>query len=160
MGATSCPALKAIVPQLVPGDLVQEANGGLATSGNAARIRGRALAGLLVAVGCGGWVHAERTTSVVVAAICYLRISKAGTVTMKAGMLRDLLQGWRVFSGLRWVAIMCISFALISALFVGSWQVLGPSIISNEGEALGRSALAPIQAIGLLVRSLVLIRVH
>lgn len=160
VSAFSQPALRGIVPELVERRDLQRANALLASSQNAVRILGPMIASVLVATVGGGWALAADAASFVLAAAAFTRIP--GTSRPPAAdrpLWRDLVEGWTVFRSMRWVVIMTISFALVNAFNVGPWNVLGPQVVSGKDGAVGWGTVQTVRAIGLLVMSVVAVKI-
>jgi hypothetical protein len=158
-GAFASPALRGIVPELVADDDLQRANALVAGSGHAVRIIAPTAAALLTATVGGGWALAVDAVTNLLAAMFFLRLP-AGSRTPDAApaLGRDLRAGWRIFRSLRWVVLTSASFAVINAVNVGPWNVLGPMLVSQQNGPLGWGAVLSIRAAGLLLMSLVAVR--
>lgn len=153
------PALRGIVPELVAPAHLPQANALLASTQNATRILGPSIAGILVATVGGGWAIAADAASYAAAAFVFTRISDTGRPPRVARTLvRDLKDGWSVFTSLRWVMVMTGSFALLNAVNVGPWNVLGPLLVSHRSGSAAWGLILTIRAAGLLVMSLLLYR--
>lgn len=163
ISAFSFPALRGIVPELVddPRDL-QRANAWQATSLNAVRILAPSIGGLLVATIGGGWALIIDAATYLAAALLFIRIPARSRLPAgrRAPLWRDLGQGWRMYWSMKWVVIMTVAFAALNALNVGPWNVLGPTIVSGHDGALGWSTVLSVRAIGLLVTSIVSIKIN
>lgn len=156
----SQPALRGIVPELVERHDLQRANALLASSQNTVRILGPMAASVLVATVGGGWALAADAASYLLAAVAFTRIP--GTSRPPAAnrpLWRDLVDGWSVFRSMRWVVIMTISFALVNAFNVGPWNVLGPQVVAGNDGAVGWGTVQTVRAIGLLLMSVVAVRI-
>lgn len=159
VGAFTSPALRGIVPELVERDGLQRANALLATSQNSARILGPVLASILVSTVGGGWALAVDALSFWLAALAFTRIPGATRPpAAQQPLWRDLLDGWSVFRSLRWVVVMTVSFALGNAFNVGPLNVLGPQVVTGRDGAMGWGLVQAARAAGLLVMSLVAVR--
>lgn len=159
VGAFTSPALRGIVPELVENHDLQRANALLASTQNAVRIIGPTAAGLIVSTAGGGWALLVDAVSYLLAAFAFTKIRTETDVTVfEQRLWRDLVDGWSVFTSMKWVVIMTISFALINAFNVGPWNVLGPQVVSQESGALGWGAVLTIRAAGLLVMSVLAIK--
>ena len=159
VGAFTSPALRGIVPELVERDGLQRANALLATSQNSARILGPVLASVLVSTVGGGWAVAVDALSFWLAALAFTRIPGATRPpAARQPLWRDLLDGWSVFSSLRWVVVMTVGFALGNAFNVGPLNVLGPQVIAGHDGATGWVFVQAARAAGLLAMSLVAVR--
>jgi MFS family permease len=158
-GAFASPALRGIVPELVADTDLQRANALLAGSGHAVRTIAPTAAGLLTATAGGGWALAVDAGSYLLAAALFLRLPAGGRTPAAApAMGRELLAGWRIFRSLRWVVVASVSFAVVNAVNVGPWNVLGPMLVSDQGGPLGWGAVLSVRAAGLLLMSVVAVR--
>lgn len=160
VSAFSAPALRGIVPELVERQDLQRANALLASTQNAVRILAPTLAGIVVVTAGGGWALAVDSLTYALAALAFTRLPK-GNRPPAAGqaLWRDLVEGWSIFRSMRWVVLMTVSFALINAFNVGPWNVLGPTVVSQHGGALGWGIVLSVRATGLLVSSVVATRI-
>ena len=162
-GFTS-PALRGVVPQLVPAPELQRANALLASTRSATRVGGPALAGVLVATAGGGWALAVDAAGYLLAAVCVsrLRLPPAPAAPGGPGGLRrlaqDLREGWDAFRGLRWVAFLTGVYAVLNLVLAGVWMVLGPVIARGSVGATAWGLASSARAVGLLVAGLVLYR--
>ncbi|WP_435130588.1 MFS transporter [Actinacidiphila sp. bgisy144] len=159
VSAFTAPALRGIVPELVPRHDLFRANALLASSQNTVRIVGPVVASVLVATAGGGWALAVDGLSCWLAALAFLRLP-GGSRPPASGqrLLRELADGWAVFRSLRWVVLMAMSFALVNAFNVGPWNVLGPEVVMGQDGAVGWGAVQAVRAAGLLVMSVVAVR--
>jgi MFS family permease len=160
VSAFTQPALRGIVPELVERHDLQRANALLASSQNTVRILGPMLASVLVATVGGGWALAADAASYLLAAAAFTRIPGASRPpAARQPLWRDLVDGWSVFRSMHWVVVMTVSFALVNAFNVGPWNVLGPQVVSDDGGAVGWGAVQTVRAIGLLVMSVVAVKI-
>jgi MFS family permease len=160
VSAFSQPALRGIVPELVERHDLQRANALLASSQNTVRILGPMVASVLVATVGGGWALAADAATYLLAAAAFTRIPGASRPpAANKALWRDLVDGWSVFRSMRWVVIMTISFALVNAFNVGPWNVLGPQVVSGNDGAMGWGTVQTVRAVGLLVMSVVAVKI-
>lgn len=160
VSAFTQPALRGIVPELVLRRDLQRANALLASSQNTVRILGPMAASVLVAAAGGGWALAVDAASCLLAAAAFTRIPGASRPPAASRPLwRDLADGWSVFRSMRWVVVMTISFALVNAVNVGPWNVLGPSVVAGHDGAVGWGTVQTARAIGLLLMSVVAVKI-
>ncbi len=133
------PASNAIVPQIVPGQRLQEANALLSVSRNAGKVVGPALAGVLLALGSPGSALAVDAVTFAASAFCLLgvRAPRLRGEGETSGFLSELRHGWREFSGRDWMVAVICSAAISNAIFFPAWQVLGPAV---SDETLGGSS--------------------
>lgn len=141
------PASNSIVPQIVPGPRLQEANALLSISRNAGKVVGPALAGVLLALGSPGTALAVDAATFAVSALCLLgvhapRLRGAGETS---SFVSELRHGWREFSSRDWMVAVICSAAVSNAIFFPIWQVLGPAVA--EDSLGGSSAWALIAAL-------------
>lgn len=157
--AFASPALRGIVPELVPADATQRANAMLAAARNASRIAGPTVSGLLVVTIGAGWSIALDAASFFVAAALLARLRLGA---MPAGprphLGRDLREGWAAFRSLPWLVTGALSFGVLNLVNVGPWNILGPELTkARSGEAAWGVALS-VRAVGLLLMSVLLYR--
>jgi MFS family permease len=132
------PASSAIVPQIVPGERLQEANALLNLSSSVGKIAGPALAGILLALGSPGAALAVNAVTFAVSAACLygLRAPRLGSEE-GASFLAELRHGWSEFSSRSWLWTVVLSASISNALFFPCFQVLGPTVAR---ESLGGSS--------------------
>ncbi|MFF1795533.1 MFS transporter [Kitasatospora sp. NPDC058263] len=160
VNAFSQPALRGIVPELVERQDLQRANALLASSQNTVRIIGPMIASVLVATVGGGWALAADAASYLLAAAAFTRIpAESRPPAAREPLWHDLLDGWATFRSMRWVVIKSISDALVNAANVGPWNVLGAQVVSGNDGAMGWGTVQTVRAIGLLVMSVVAVKV-
>jgi MFS family permease len=159
--AFASPALRGIVPELVPPASVQRANAMLAAARNACRIGGPTVSGLLVVSAGAGWSIALDSASFFVAAVLLsrLRLGVAPPATHR-NLARDLREGWSTFRRLPWLAAGAVSFGVLNLVNVGPWNILGPALTgARSGEAAWGVVLS-VRAAGLLLMSVLLVRLR
>jgi MFS family permease len=157
--AFASPALRGIVPELVPPDATQRANATLAAARNASRIAGPTVSGLLVVTVGAGWSIALDSASFFLAAALLSRLRLGALPARPAPHLgRDLREGWQAFRSLPWVAATAVSFGVLNLVNVGPWNILGPELTkARSGEAAWGVVLS-VRAAGLLLMSVLLYR--
>lgn len=133
------PASNAIVPQIVPGHRLQEANALLNFSRWAGKVAGPALAGILLALGTPGSALAVDAATFAISAACLLGVLAPGIRPADApnAFLSELRQGWREFSSRSWMVTVVVSAAVSNAIYFPAFQVLGPTVAR---ESLGGSS--------------------
>lgn len=141
------PASNAIVPQIVPGRRLQEANALLSISRYAGKVGGPALAGVLLALGSPGTALAVDAATFAVSAACLLGVRAPRLREAGAGdaFLSELRHGWREFSSRSWMVAVIVSAAISNAIFFPLWLVLGPTVANDS--LGGSSAWALIAAL-------------
>lgn len=159
--AFALPALRGILPELVPPAELHRANAALALAANAAKVLGPTAAGVVAATVGGGWAIALDAVSFLAAAtlLARLRLTTRPAAATRQGLLGDLRDGWRVFRGIRWVWVTTVAFFVINLVNTGPWQILGPLLTSEHSGPAAWGLVLSARAVGLLLMSLVLGRI-
>jgi len=148
------PASNAIVPQIVPGARLQEANALLNISRHAGKVAGPALAGVLLALGSPGSALAADAATFAVSAVCLLgvRAPSLRAEEETTTFFSELRHGWREFSSRSWMVAVIASAAISNAIFFPIWQVLGPTVANDSlGGSSSWALIAALFGIGGLV---------
>jgi MFS family permease len=133
------PASNAIVPQIVRGSRLQEANALLSFSRWMGKVAGPVLAGVLLALGSPGSALAIDAATFAVSAACLWRVRAPG-LRLKGeseSFVAELRHGWREFSSRSWQVAIILSLAISNLIFPGAFLVLGPTVAR---ESLGGSS--------------------
>jgi len=161
VSAFTMPAMQSVVPQLVPREHLQPANALLSFSRSGLNIIGPTVAALLVASVGPGWALAADALSWLVAAALIGRVSLPSMPRRgEANMLRELREGWTVFTGNTWLWVVVAGFGVMNAIHAGAWFTLGPSIAVDTFGARGWGLVLSAESVGLLVMTLVMLRVR
>src|SRR5271170_2821021 len=127
------PASQALVPRLVPGDLVQEASAISRLAMNAGQMGGAVLAGLCVAVFGPGWALAVCGIGTLGSVPMLLSIRATRHVRVQStGMLRELREGWSEFRSHTWLWAIVAQFGVILMAWYGGFQILGPVVAKTH----------------------------
>ncbi len=163
-GALFYPASQALLPQLVPETLLQEASSISRLMMNIGQMTGAAAAGVVVAVAGPGL------------ALTLCAIGMTGTVPLmlavKGGrgaarrpaddapsLLTELREGWTEFRQHTWLWATVIQFCLVMMAFNGAFLVLGPVVArSHLGGPAAWGAISASDALGLVAGGLVSLR--
>jgi MFS family permease len=157
--AFTTPALRGIVPQLVDAGQKQRANSLLASAKNAISVGGPAVSGLVVTGFGGGWAIAADAATYAVAAYCMARLDVPQPVAAgRSTFLHDLREGWTGFRSMTWVVTIVAAFAVTNCVYVGVWNVLGPTIATASVGAAAWGAVLSARAVGMLVMSAAMYR--
>ena len=158
--AMSSPAAAAIVPDTVPTDLLQAANGLSSSARSVVRVLSLVLGGgLAIAIGP-GWGIAFNAVTFLVAAALFGSMTRRPVLRRASSVVADLAEGVRVFVARRWAWVVVLSFLLMNAAFSGTLLVLGPLVAkSTFGEEWWGWVLAS-ESIGLLVAAAALSRIR
>ncbi|HEX8050320.1 MAG TPA: MFS transporter [Solirubrobacterales bacterium] len=145
------PASNAIVPQIVPGRRLQEANALLNFSRWAGKVAGPALAGVLLALGSPGIALAADAATFGVSAVCLWGVRAPGrrAAGESEPFLRELRHGWREFSSRDWMVAVVLSAAISNAIFFPIFQVLGPTVaVESLGGSSAWALIAALWGVG------------
>jgi MFS family permease len=159
--ATFNPASTGLVPSIVTGGRLQQANAlrGLAIS--IGDIAGPVLAGALVAAASPGWAIAVDAATFAVSAITLTRLRLPAHEPPPAQpFLRDLREGWTEFSSRTWIWTTVTTASLANLLFA-AFLVLGPAV--SKASLGGPAAWATIQALlgaGSLAGGITALHIH
>lgn len=139
------PASIAIVPQVVSGPRLQEANALLSVSWSVGRVVGPALAGILLALGDPGWALAADAITFALSAVFLIGLNAPRIPSLEiASFFGELRRGWTEFSGRTWLWVTVLGAAISNAIFTPAFLVLGPTVA--EDTLGGSSAWALIAA--------------
>jgi len=127
------PAAQGLLPQTVAADQLGSANALRQLALNGARIAGAALGGLVVAAVGPGWGLVADGASYAIAATLRAGMRFAALPAVaRSGVLRELRHGWRTFTSRRWLWVISAQLALVNAIYVGAFGVLGPAIADRD----------------------------
>jgi MFS family permease len=174
------PASQALLPRLVPRDLLQEASAISRLAMNSGQMSGAAVAGLLVAAAGAGWalllcgvgmvttvplLLAIRGTQPVAEESCRaeapvpaLPLPLAPTTTAAApapaparSMLAELREGWSEFRSHTWLWVIVAQFCVVMMAWYGAFSVLGPVVAREHlGGPAAWGAITAADAFGLI----------
>ncbi|MFE3329825.1 MFS transporter [Streptomyces sp. NPDC059176] len=150
------PAMNSVLPQIVDGAQLQEANALLRLPTNVIRIVVPALGGALVAFVGPEWTLGWDAVTFAIAAILCSRLPVSGMVKSGASVLRDFRDGWSEFASRLWLWSYVLSGTVVVALWLGGYQLLGPVVVHDLN--LGPAVWGTIQgcfAVGLLLGGLI-----
>jgi hypothetical protein len=159
--ALTTPTMRGMVPQLATGRGIQVANSLLASTRNLARMIGPAAAGLLTVSVGGGWAIAADSASFFLAAACFGRVSlpsRSPRAASSSSMLSELREGWTYFSSQPWIWSVTLAFAVLNAVYMGIWQILGPVIAADTIGPAGWGLVLSARATGSLLATVVMVK--
>ena len=159
--AASFPAMQGMVPQLVPRAQLQSANVLLSMVRGALFAVGPTTAALLV-VGVGfGWALAVDAASWLVALVLLVPVRvPRRTSGRSTGIVGDLREGWTYFRTTTWLWVVVLAFGALNVIMGGIWHTLGPVVAKDTIGIPGWGYVLSAQAVGLVVTSVVLLRVR
>jgi hypothetical protein len=149
------PSFYGLVREIVPGELIQEANSYLAIARYAAFPLGAATGGTIVAtVGPGSALLLDGATYAASALLLsFVRVeslARAGS-----SVLRELREGWSAFVEMQWVWLTCLWISLYFLLTYAPFFVLGPYIAKHSMGGAGTwAAVVTGEGVGSLLGSI------
>ena len=154
------PASQALLPRLVPGEMLQQASAVSRLAMNGGQMGGAVVAGFCVAVLGPGWALVICGTGMLGTIPLMLSIRVTGFGRPEhSGMLRDLRAGWSEFRSHTWLWAIVAQFGVILMAWYGAFQVLGPVVARNDlGGPAAWGAITAAEAVGLIVGGLVSLR--
>lgn len=162
VAAASFPAMAGVVPQLVPRAQLQPANVLLSMTRGGLAIIGPSVAAILVVTVGSGWALAANAATWLVAALCLIRVrvpQRDRSGDPAPSMLRELREGWDVFTGTTWLWVVVLAFGVLNAIHAGAWFTLGPVIAKGTIGETGWGYAVSGEAVGLLLMTVVMLRV-
>ena len=161
VAAFTMPAMEGIVPQIAPRTHLQQANALLSFSRAGLTVVGPTVAALLVAGVGSGWALAFDALSWLVAALLLSRVTlPPRRRTQDASMLRELREGWSVFTGNTWLWVVVAGFGVLNAIHAGAWFTLGPALARETFGVRGWGLVLSAESVGLLLMTLVMMRLR
>ena len=154
------PASQALVPRLVPGELVQEASAISRLAMNGGQMGGATIAGLCVAAFGPGWALAVCGIGMLISVPLLLSIRVTGSVRAHdTGLVRDLRDGWSEFRSHTWLWVIVAQFAVVLMAWYGAFQILGPVVAkAHLGGPAAWGAITAADSVGLIVGGIVSLR--
>jgi predicted MFS family arabinose efflux permease len=151
------PASAGLVPQTVPAEHLQQANGLMSVARYSAYVFGAAAGGALVATIGSGWAILldAATFGVSVLLLLQLRIPSAASTVRAPRFLADLVDGWRAFTEHTWVWLITGWISLYFLISYAPFFVLGPYVAEHSMHgAAGWATVLTGEAVGALVGAL------
>jgi MFS family permease len=158
--AVTFPAMASIMPQLVPPELLQQANALQSFARGALRIIGPTIAALLV-VGVGaGWGLAFDAATWLAAAAILVKVALPPRPPreVRTSTFDDLREGWTYVRRTTWLWVVVLAFGALNAIHAGAWFTLGPARAKETIGAGGWGLVLSAESLGLIVTAFVLLR--
>jgi MFS family permease len=154
------PASQALLPRLVPGDLVQEASAISRLAMNGGQMAGATIAGLCVATFGPGWALAVCGAGTLISVPMLLSIRATGSARAgDTGLLHDLRDGWSEFRSHTWLWVIVAQFGVVLMAWYGAFQILGPVVAkAHLGGAAAWGAITAADSVGLIAGGIVSLR--
>jgi MFS family permease len=154
------PASSALLPRVVPGDLLQEASAVSRLAMNGALMGGAVVAGFVVAAVGPGWALLTCGAGLLgtVPLLLALRVT-AGERAGQPGMLRELADGWSEVRSRTWLWVVIAQFTVVLMAWYGGFSVLGPVVArAHLGGAAAWGTITGAESLGLIAGGLVALR--
>jgi MFS family permease len=154
------PASTALLPRIVPAELMQEASAVSRLAMNGAQMGGAVLAGFVVAAIKPGWALAICGVGLLgtLPLMLALRVT-AHERTQQPGMLRELREGWSEFVSHTWLWVIVAQFGIVLMAWYGSFSVLGPVVArAHLGGAAAWGTITGAESLGLVAGGLISLR--
>jgi MFS family permease len=160
--AAGLPAMAGMVPQLVDRGELQPANALLSLTRGGLTIIGPSVSALLVVTVGAGWGLAVNASTWLVSTLLLVRvrIPPKPPKAERTSTMRELREGWGFFISTTWLWVVVLAFAFINAIHVGAWSTLGPARAKDTIGEQGWGFVLSAQSAGLLVMTLILLRVR
>jgi predicted MFS family arabinose efflux permease len=155
------PASTGLVPQAVPPDALQQANGFMSIARYSAAIFGAAAGGALVATIGAGWAILLDGATYAASAtlLAGMRLPGVSQRVVAPRLVHDLHEGWKAFVEHTWVWLLAVWIAVFFLIAYAPFFVLGPYLAKQEmGGAGAWATVLTGEAIGSLCGGLVAIR--
>lgn len=158
--ALTFPAYAAMTPQLVPRELLQEANVLQSVVRGGLRVLGPTIAAwLVVAVGPGVALGVDALTWLASGAMMLLvRIPPRAPAEGGTSTLTELREGWSLFTGITWLWVVVLAFAALNAMHSGALLTLGPAIAKATIGARGWGYVLSAESLGMLAMTGIMLR--
>lgn len=156
------PAASGLVPQTVPAEQLPEANAISRVCRALAQIGGAGLGGVLVAAVRPGWgLAADAASYILAGSLRGAMRFRAAPAAKKRGAFADLRDGWRAFVSRRWLWVIVLQIACVTAAYQATTGVLGPLVAHDElGGARSWGLITAATSVGGLFGGLVMLRYH
>ena len=162
-GAMFYPASQALLPQLVPDELLQEGSSISRLAMNTGQMTGAAAGGLVVAAAGPGWALTLCALGMT-GTVPLMMAIKGGRVRQAvadagSSMVAELREGWTEFRKHTWLWATVIQYCLVMMAWNGGFMVLGPAVArAHLGGAAAWGAISAADAFGLILGGLVSLR--
>jgi MFS family permease len=154
------PASQALLPRLVPGEMLLQASAVSRLAMNGGQMAGAVVAGFCVAALGPGWALVICGAGLLgtIPLLLSIRVTGFGSHE-RSGMLRDLREGWSEFRSHTWLWAIVAQFGVILMAWYGAFQVLGPVVArAHLGGPAAWGTITAAESAGLIVGGLVSLR--
>jgi MFS family permease len=123
------PTSTGIVPQTVSRERLQQAMATIALTQSSFLVLGPVVAGALAVTVGPGWAIAIDAATFLVSAGFVSRLSRLPRAPAGAGFLRELREGWAIFTGRTWLWVDGVFSAIGSCVIFAPFLVLGAAVV-------------------------------
>jgi predicted MFS family arabinose efflux permease len=163
-GATAFgrPAYQGLVPQVVAGGNLMQANAIVGLSNSVASIVGPALGAVIVAAAAPGWALAADAVTFALSAMCLARIDLPRALRVGGGsVLADFHDGWREFTSRPWLVAVVAYFGVFQLTYFPALLVLGPYVAKHElGGPKAWGTILAVESAGALLGGILALRLR
>jgi MFS family permease len=164
VAALSWPTSSALVPQLVPAEMRQQANALGRLFFNAANILGAPIGGIIAASAGPGWGIVVDACTFLLAAVCYALIKlppiEVTPEVDKPNIFRDLRTGWVEFRSRTWLWVVVAGFCVVNAAMAGGLGVLGPAVADDTFGRERWGFVLAAETAGMIIGALIAMRLR
>ncbi len=161
------PASQALLPRLVPDEMLQDASAISRLGMNTGQMAGAAAAGLLVAVAGAGWALTLCGIGMIGTVPILLsirgardRLNVAVSDYEGPSLLSDLREGWSEFRSHTWLWVIVAQFSVVMMAWYGAFSVLGPVVAkAHLGGPAAWGAITAADSFGLMAGGVVSLRI-
>jgi MFS family permease len=156
------PASQALLPRLVPDELVTQASALSRLAMNAGQMGGAAVAGLVVAAIGPGWaltICGAGMTGTVPVLLRLRGVPLDRDREPEHNLLRELRDGWAEFRSRTWLWATAVQYSIVLMAWYGAFEVLGPAVArAHLGGPAAWGAITAADSVGLIVGGIVALR--
>ena len=154
------PALAALTPQLVPREMLQQANVLQSMYRGALRVVGPTIGALLVVTVGPGWALAVDAVTWLVASLILVLVKLPGPArdAERTSTLTELREGWSMFAGTTWLWVVVLAFGVMNAIHMGALMTLGPALAKDTIGEQSWGYVLSAEAVGLLLMTVIMLR--
>ena len=158
------PASQALLPRLVPGEMLQDASAISRLGMNTGTMAGAAAAGLLVAAAGPGWALALCGLGMLGTVPLLLAIrgakDKLNISDATPSLISELREGWAEFRSHTWLWVIVAQFCVVMMAWYGAFSVLGPVVAkAHLGGPAAWGAITAADSFGLIAGGIASLRV-
>jgi MFS family permease len=161
------PASQALLPRLVPDEMLQDASAISRLGMNTGQMAGAAAAGLIVAAAGAGWALTLCGIGMIGTVPILLsirgardRLNAAVRDCGEPSLLSELREGWSEFRSHTWLWVIVGQFSIVMMAWYGAFSVLGPIVAkAHLGGPAAWGAITAADSFGLIAGGVVSLRI-